>query len=134
MLEPVVATLDVVRKIEMLKERAVHIEDGEWKSALTKFCSKLESVSRQRNIACHAPPVLVDGLWTFKSIAAAKILKALGQKSDASRAVGTVADFKSAIEIGESAFGLGIDLETNFNRLNAEKDRRSAASEGGSCA
>jgi hypothetical protein len=77
LLEPVVATLDPARKVEILKERAAHITAKDWQKGITKFCDKVESVFRQRNIACHTPPVLEAGIWTFKPVAAAKLLKKL---------------------------------------------------------
>ncbi len=61
MIEPVVATLDPTRKLEILKERAAHIANADWKKGVTKFCDKVESVFRQRNIACHTPPIFDDG-------------------------------------------------------------------------
>ena len=80
MIIPVVATLDPVRKIEILKDRAAHISNGNWKRALTKFLDKVESVFRHRNIACHTPPVLELGKWTLRPFAAAKMMKRIDLK------------------------------------------------------
>ena len=81
LLEPVIATLDTTRKIEILKARAAQISGTrhatEWKKRLKQFSDKVESVYRQRNIACHVPPVLEAGVWSFRPSAAAKLLKSL---------------------------------------------------------
>lgn len=126
MLEPVVATLDPSRKVEILKVRAAHITAKDWQKGITKFCDKVESVFRQRNIACHTPPVLQDGVWTFKPVAAAKLSK----KLDITRkqvAPVHLADFKAAIKTGEAALGAGVTLIENFGRYNAEMKRRAVA-------
>jgi hypothetical protein len=126
LLEPVVATLDPARKVEILKERAAHITATDWKKGITKFCDKVESVFRQRNIACHTPPVLEAGIWTFKPVAAAKLLKKLDLAAKKVKPV-HLADFEAAIKIGEDALGAGVQLIENFKRYNAEISRRSEA-------
>ena len=129
LLEPVVATLDPPRKVEILKERAAHITAKDWQKGITKFCDKVESVFRQRNIACHTPPVLQNGVWMFKPVAAAKLLKKLDivKKQVPSVHLG---DFRAAIKTGEAALGAGVQLIENFKRFNAEMKRRAAAKGG----
>jgi hypothetical protein len=73
MIEPVVGTLDAVRKIEILKERAPFIRSEEWKKHVTAFVNKAESVFRQRNIACHMPAVLENGKWTLTPVFSGKV-------------------------------------------------------------
>lgn len=129
LLEPVVATLDPARKVEILKERAAHITAKDWQKGITKFCDKVESVFRQRNIACHTPPVLQDGVWTFKPVAAAKLLKKLEIAEKRVRPV-HLGDFTAAIKTGEATLGAGVQLIANFKRYNAEIKRRAAADGG----
>ena len=116
LLEPVIATLDPSRKIEILKNRAAHLTGADWKKGVLKFTDRVESVFRQRNIACHTPPLLQEGTWTFQAIAAAKMLKGLA-KSESAKAI-PLEDFKAAIKIGEAALGDGLNLIENFGRLN----------------
>jgi hypothetical protein len=129
MIEPVVATLDPTRKLEILKERAAHIANADWKKGVTKFCDKVESVFRQRNIACHTPPIFDDGgSLTFKAVAAAKLFKTLDLSTKTARAF-PLNDFRTAIKTGEAALGAGLNLIENFDRFNAEVKRRAAAKE-----
>ena len=126
LLEPVVATLDPARKVEILKARAASMPAKDWKKGVQKFCDRVDSVFKQRNIACHTTPILKHGVWTFKPVAAAKMLKQIdftGKTVHAS----SVNDFRAAIKTGESALGDGMNLIENFNRANAEKKRRDAA-------
>src|SRR6516225_3718795 len=96
MIEPVVGTLDPVRKVEVLKERAPHIRNEEWKKRVTAFVSKTESVFRQRNIACHMPAVLENGKWTLTPVSAARVLKHLDLKQPKAKRF-PVNDLKDAI-------------------------------------
>jgi hypothetical protein len=74
LLEPVIATLEPARKIEILKSRAKHINNSDWKKGVTGFCDKADSVYRQRNIVCHTPAFPEGDTWKFKPVAAAKVL------------------------------------------------------------
>jgi hypothetical protein len=123
---PVVATLEAVRKIELLKERANHISQAAWKKSLKGFLDKVEKVFKARNIACHTVPVLNNGNWTLKPIAAAKLMKKLDLKTKTIPHV-SVADLRSAITAGEAALGEGVNLIENFKRVSAEKARRDMA-------
>jgi argininosuccinate lyase len=55
MLEAVVATLDPRQKIEMLKSRAAHIKQQDWKKAVKTHADRLERVAKIRNAVCHTP-------------------------------------------------------------------------------
>jgi argininosuccinate lyase len=57
LLEAVVATLDPRQKIEMLKSRAAHIRQQDWKKAVKTHAERLERVAKIRNAACHTPMV-----------------------------------------------------------------------------
>lgn len=123
LIEPVVATLDTVRKIEILKERADFISNEEWRKHVTAFISKVESVFRQRNIACHAPAIYKDGHWTFAPVQAAKVLKHLDLEKPEAKYF-PIDDLRAAIVTGEKALGEGVGLVDNFKRANAELDKK----------
>jgi hypothetical protein len=119
LLEPVVTTLDVVRKVEILKGRAAHMPRGTWQNDVTKFCDKIESVFKQRNIACHTPPAFKAGVWTLKPVAAAKMFRNLDLPAKEVRPF-RLNDLKVAISTGEAVFAAGLTLIENFKRVNAE--------------
>ena len=129
MIEPVVATLDAARKVEILKARAGQMPKNTWSKGVLKYLERVEAVFRQRNIACHTPPVLKDGVWTFKPVAAAKLLKKIDLKNE-TVTPSLIEDFRGAIKTGEAALGDGVNLEENFARVNVEKKRRDAAKAG----
>lgn len=130
LLESVVAELDPKRKVEILKGRARHISAGDWKKGVIKFCDKVESVFAQRNIACHTPAALEGQVWTFKPVAATKLLKNLDFSEKKLRRF-SVDDLKEAIAIGEAALGAGMNLIEDFGRVKAEANRRAAAKRAG---
>jgi hypothetical protein len=123
LIEPVVATLDSVRKIEILKERVPFIRNEDWKAPVTRFLSKAESVFRQRNIACHMPAILEDGKWTLTPVSAARVLKHLDLEKPGAKHF-PVADLKAAIATGEQALAEGVTVVENFRRGNAELAKR----------
>ena len=124
-LEPVVATMDTVRKLEILKSRAKHIGKDDWKKGILEFCNQVDSVFKQRNIACHTPPIFKDGGLIFKPIAAAKMLKQLDIKTQG-LPITHLTDFKLAIKTGEAALSAGLNLIDNFNRANAAVEHKAA--------
>jgi transcriptional regulator with XRE-family HTH domain len=125
MLEAVVATLDTVRKIEMLKERAKYIAQSAWQKLVLSYVDKLERVSKWRNIACHAPLIPDEKHGAvFAPTAAAKLLKSLQIGKDPVAKRAPITDLKSAIKLGESALGDGLNLIDNFHKLNVERKRR----------
>jgi transcriptional regulator with XRE-family HTH domain len=126
MLESVIATLDMARKIEMLKARSGHISERNWRKPLLTYLDKLERISKWRNIACHNPliPNDKDGA-VFAPTAAAKVLKTLkiGEQPTAGRI--PIADFIPEIKRGESALFDGQVIIQNLQRMNAERRKRS---------
>lgn len=126
MIEPVVATLDPARKVEIMKARAAHMPKNDWRKKLSTFCDHLDAVFKQRNVACHTPPVWEDGAWTFKPVAAAKLLKRIDLTGKVVRPA-TISDFRAAIKIGELALAEGVTLVENFRRANAEVKHRKSA-------
>jgi transcriptional regulator with XRE-family HTH domain len=127
LLEAVVATLDTVRKIEMLKERSKFIAQSRWRKPVLSYIEKLERVSKWRNIACHTP-LIPDEKYgaAFVPTAAAKLLKTLQLgKEPVARRVPYI-ELKSAITLGESALADGLSLIGNFQKVNAERTRLQA--------
>jgi transcriptional regulator with XRE-family HTH domain len=125
LLESVVATLDMTRKIEMLKERSKHLYQPNWKRPLLAYLDKLETVSKWRNIACHTVlnPNDKHGA-AFVPTAAAKLLKALRPKDDQVLEKIPISDLRPQIKLGESALFQGLELIENFQRANAERIKR----------
>lgn len=125
MLEAVVATLDAVRKIEMLRERSKFIAQARWQKPVLAYVDKVERVYRWRNIACHTPliPDKEHG-GVFVPTAAAKLLKGLQLGSEPVAKRVPYAELKSAIKVGKSALAEGINLIENFQKVNAERRKR----------
>jgi len=127
MLESVVATLDMNRKVEMLKARSKHISNKRWQQALQVYLDKLEQVSSWRNIACHTALIPDEKHGAvFAPAAAAKLLKnlQLGESPTAKRI--PIGDLPPKIRLGEKALFDGQELLQNFERLNAERTKRFA--------
>lgn len=125
MIEPVIATLDMVRKIEMLKERSKHITKTDWKKPLLSYLDKLESISKWRNIAAHNPLIPDEKHGAvFVPTQAAKLLKNLqiGEQQPLKRI--PISDFTPKIKLGEAALGEGQVVIENFQKLNAERVKR----------
>ncbi len=125
MLESVVATLDMARKIEMLKARSKHIAQPSWQRPVLTYLDKLERISKWRNIACHTAliPDKTHGA-VFAPAAAAKLLKTLevGESPTTKRI--PISELKSAITIAGLALGDGQNIIQNFQRMNAERIKR----------
>lgn len=125
LLESVVSTLDMVRKIEMLKARANHITQANWKKPLVSYLDKLERVSKWRNIVCHTPLIPDDKHGAiFTPTAAAKLLKQLQLCEHPSTKRIPISEIKPQIKIGEAALFDGQDLLLNFKRANEERQKR----------
>jgi transcriptional regulator with XRE-family HTH domain len=125
MLETVVATLDMSRKLEMLKERSKHIAQANWRKPVLSYVDKLERVSKWRNIACHTP-LIPDEKYgaVFAPAAAAKLLKSLQLGKEPTTKRTPIAELKSAISLAESALGDGQNIIQNFQKMNAERVKR----------
>jgi transcriptional regulator with XRE-family HTH domain len=125
MLEAVVATLDTVRKIEMLKERSKFIAQSKWQKPVLSYVDKLERVSRWRNIACHTPLIPDENHGAvFVPTAAAKLLKTLQLGKEPVGKGAPYVELKSVIKLGESALADGLNLINNFQKVNVERKRR----------
>ncbi|WP_156436551.1 hypothetical protein [Bradyrhizobium pachyrhizi] len=131
MLEAVVATLDPRHKIEILKARADHIRQLDWKKALKTHADRLERIAKVRNTVAHVPivPNKTTGKLEFAATAATKLLKSLKAESKDEYTVTRMSlqRVKEAIETGNEALGSGQELLENFARVRAALATRSAA-------
>ncbi len=112
MTEPVVATLDPVRKLEILKEYSKHLKNKNWSKGLKSHVELVEKVYRARNIAAHQPIAPGnDGKLCFRGAAAAKILRNLkGEKLP-------VSELQKAITVAEKALWSGENLPGEFQEF-----------------
>jgi transcriptional regulator with XRE-family HTH domain len=125
MLESVIATLDLNRKVEMLKARSKHIQQPQWRNSVLSHLDKLERIYRWRNIAAHTALIPDDKHGAvFAPAAAAKLLKSLqvGEEPAANRI--PVSDLKPVVKLAESALYEGQNIIKNFLKVNAEQRRR----------
>jgi hypothetical protein len=131
MLEAVVATLDARQKVEMLKSRAAHIRQPNWKKAVKTHADRIERVAKIRNAACHSPMVPNkerDG-FEFAPGAASKLLKSMTVRSKDDYNIDrlTLGRLHEAIVIAEKALGGGEDILTNFVKVRIALDAKRAA-------
>jgi transcriptional regulator with XRE-family HTH domain len=127
MLESVVATLDMNRKIEMLKARSKHIRQLNCRNATMKHLEKLEQISRWRNIAAHTALIHdKEHGAVFAPAAAAKLLRSFQIEDEAIAKRIPVSDLKPIIKLAESALYDGEVIIQNFRNANAERSRRFA--------
>ena len=123
MLEAVVATLDPRQKVEMLKSRAGHVRQPDWRKAIKTHADRIERVAKFRNAACHTPLVPSkkgDG-FEFAPAAASKLLKSMTVRSKDDYDVDrfTLQQLDEAIALAEKALGGGEDILTNFAKVRA---------------
>lgn len=123
MLEPVVATLDPRQKIEMLKGRAAHIRQADWKKAIRTHADRLERVAKVRNAVCHTPMIQrknSDG-FEFAPAATTKLLKSITviSKDDYSVDRLTLERLNETITVAEKALGSGEELLINFAKVRS---------------
>ena len=131
MLESVIATLDPRQKIEMLKSRAGHIKQQDWRKALKTHADRLERVAKTRNAACHTPMISskTSERFEFATAAASKLMKSLTIKSNDDYRVERVSleRVQEAILLAESALGAGEMIILNFANLRTAFDARRPA-------
>jgi DNA-binding XRE family transcriptional regulator len=124
MLEPVIATLDVARKIEMLKVRSKHIAQQTWRKPVAAYLDKLETVWKWRNLACHTLMIPDDKHGAvFAPASAAKLLKTLKLENPTVERT-PISKIREAITVAERALGEGHNIIHNFQRLNSEREKR----------
>jgi transcriptional regulator with XRE-family HTH domain len=124
MLESVVATLDVARKVEMLKARAKFVSQQNWRKPIVTYLDKIETVWKCRNIAAHTPLIPDDKHGAVFAVApASKLLKNLKLEHPTAERI-PIGRAGEAIKIGEQALGQGEEIIQNFKRLNEEREKR----------
>jgi hypothetical protein len=124
LLEPVVATLDSGRKIEILKGRMKHISNADWKTPLAKYVDLVEDVNRSRNTVCHSQMVRNGDKFSFVSSNAAKLFKGLKLSGVPTVERVSLDAVLPAIHKAEKALGAGQALIQNFQRAQEEIARR----------
>lgn len=101
MLEPVVATLDTARKVEMLRARSKHIAQPTWSKPVLLYLDKVERVAKWRDIACHTALIPDQNHGAvFATAAAAKLLKSLQLTESPSSERIPVVELEQAIKVG----------------------------------
>ena len=125
-LEGVVATLDLTRKIEILKRGVWLIESGHPTLAkdVSRYCEQVEDVRQKRDIACHTPSRLHGSDWIFVPVATAKWLKwfkEIDPRAGGGIPATKLSDLTAAIQKGNEALGLGGKIIETWSRLNAKR-------------
>jgi len=124
MLEPVAATLESSRKLEILKGRLKHIKQADWKTAIQTYVDLVERVNKSRNIACHSQMLREGDKFVFSSSQAAKLFKGLKLEGVPTVERTPLDSVVHAIGLAEKALGAGQNLIENFGRVQSELDRR----------
>jgi hypothetical protein len=110
-LEAVVATFDARQKVEMLKNRAAHVN---WRKAIKTHADRIERVAK------IIPSKQREG-FEFAPAAASKLLKSMTVRSkddyDIERL--TLENVHEAIALAEKALGGGENLLVNFAKVSA---------------
>jgi hypothetical protein len=123
LLEPVVATLESNRKIEIIKERASLIANPEWKRHVRKFAKRTEQVAAYRNMAAHWRLTTATPL-KLKPFAAAKMFKNL-DLTKKQLAGCAITDLQPIIQLARRLLiEDGPNLIENLKRANAELAKR----------
>jgi hypothetical protein len=117
-LEPIIATLESQRKIEILKAHAKQIKQLDWRKGLERVVENVEKVNKARNIASHSALRFDEGNPVLINIAAAKLLKNLHSNKT------PISDLISAIEIAENTFSEIDNAIVNFDRVHAARVAR----------
>jgi hypothetical protein len=125
MLESVIATLDMNRKIEMLKARSKHIRQLHWRNSVLSHLDNLERISKWRNIAAHTMLIHDDEHGAiFAPAAAAKLLRSLQIDEEPIANRIPISDLKPIIKLAEKALYEGQNIIQNFLKLNGERLKR----------
>jgi len=122
MLEPLVASIDSARKVELLKAYASKITSAAWKKGLKDHAEAVEVVNRARNVAAHSTLSFQDGRAALHSIAAAKLFKSIDLKTKTTERI-DLSELEKAIRKGEATLASGVNLLENFKRIAAERER-----------
>lgn len=117
MLEPTIATLDISRKIEIIKSRCQTMPKGDWRKNTEKYIEMIENVQRNRNKVAHGIMRIKNGRPILTFAAAAKLLKHLDFKSETLNSM-DFSEFIPSIRKGEKALQLGDAILGNLDRLS----------------
>ena len=120
--EPVVATLDMPRKLEMVKGYMKHMSPSTWHDPIKRHVEAIESVSKQRNLAAHSVLNFQDGKAILTSSAATRILRALDMKTKTINVI-HLQPIVDAIRRAERALREGQILLLELQRLERERAR-----------
>lgn len=123
MLEPVVATLDVTRKVEILRAFAKHIRAPTWREALKRHASLVKEVNDVRNIAAHSVLSLNAGKAVLFSPAASKLLKTINLRTKTADHV-ELGRLEAAIRKAKEAYENGANVLLNLEHAAAERRKR----------
>lgn len=126
MLEPLVATLDIARKIEILKIYGKRIEAQSWSKGFGGHADKIEKLNKIRNQAAHSTMIFIEGEAVLRQSAVAKMLKNMDLPNKKIKNI-TIKDLKAGIELGEATIESGRVLIVNLESLeNQRRIRRKA--------
>jgi hypothetical protein len=123
LLGSILASIEMTRKIEIIKARMIHISAPSWRSALKKHIDLLEKVVRARNNAAHGVMGYDSGKPILVSPSAAKIFKSLDMTKRELRKI-EFEQLELAIKTGEAAITSGQNLIENFSRVELERQKR----------
>lgn len=130
MLEPLIASIDTVRKIEVLKLYASKLKKSDWSDNLKKHAKRVEAINRDRNTAAHSIMGFQGGKVIFYSAAATKLLKSINSARPAADYV-DLAKLENAVLKGRETFASGENLLQNLERVE-EARAKFRARQGGS--
>jgi hypothetical protein len=127
LLEPVVATLDCSRKIEIVRGRIKHIPKQEWRKIVESYVGAIERILKVRNLVCHAPLVKTDDGFKFAPWAANKIWKSLDVENPKRVRGASWREVVEGISLAERTLAEGEVVLVNFKRVNAKWQARKDA-------
>ena len=131
MLEPLVATLDLVRKIEILKAySALMRKQTKWKSAMKKHSESLEKINRVRNIAAHSFLGLYNGRPILRQTGTAKLMKSIDLAQNRAEHV-ELSVLQDAIKLALETLMSGDVLRQNLERFAVLARQRHSVDQNG---
>lgn len=120
MIEPVMASVDGARKLEILKAYAAKITAPRWRKALVDYVKDVEMVNRIRNVAAHGILQLEDDKAVFMMPSAARLLKAINlrdRKADKT----SISSLENAIEKARLCINNGGRILENLEKVSAAR-------------
>jgi hypothetical protein len=115
----------------MLKSRAGHVRQPDWKKAIKTHADRLERVAKMRNAACHTPvvPSKTGGRFEFAAAAATKLLKSMTVRSKDDYTVDRLTPERvhEMIALGEKALGDGEQILSSFAKVRTALEAKRSA-------